>query len=45
MSTWEDDGYVFQYSYQSGDTIIDVYKNEDGDKVEVSRDHSLTRFI
>lgn len=43
MNTWEDEGYTFRYSYQSGDTVIDVYKNEDGDTVEVARDHSLTR--
>lgn len=44
MSTWEDDGWVFAYSYQYGDTIIDVYKNSEGETAEIARDGSRSSF-
>ena len=42
MSVFEDDGYVFQYSYQFGDTIVRVYKNAEGDVIERADDHSYS---
>lgn len=44
MSTWEDDGWVFQYSYQFGDTMMDVYKNAEGETAEIARDNSYSKF-